>query len=290
MQIRTALLVIVLVGLPASALGESYAFQPGVLTGPQQGALLSAQGSASPGSGLGTMTLKKTGWLNGDRMLALRFLAAITPNVKVTQYKSGYGAVRFNKTSGSGQVGGLVPNGVFDAFCMDLRDVLAVPTTFYEVKPLGQSPNGGPMPPAKQELLRELWGRYYLSIYTGTPTERRNKTEAFSLSVWEIGYETSSKLDVTQGPGFWIQQQKWLNTPAVTSIANSWLASLNGKGPKWNVWSLAPSTAVRGTNLYQDMMFGLPVPEPGTLAMLVGLVGTLAVGAAWRRRRTPTAG
>jgi hypothetical protein len=257
MRIRVALLAACLLALPAFARAEY----------------------------LGSMTLNKIGWLNGERMLPLRFQAQITPTVVVTQYKSGYGAFRMVKTSGTGPIGSLVPNGIFDAFCMDLRDWLAPATTFYEIRPLGDSPNGGPMPPAKQELLRELWGRYYQSIYTGTAIERRNKTEAFSLAVWEIGYEKSGKLDVTNGPGFWFQQQKALGTPAVAALANAWLASLNGQGPKWDVWSLVPLTGATKTNVYQDLMFGLPVPEPGCLAMLAGSGLLVAAGVICRRQR-----
>ena len=257
MRIRVAFLAACLVALPAVARGEY----------------------------LGSMTLKKAGPLNGARILPFRFEAQITPKVQVTKYKSGYGATRSVKTSGTGPIGSLVPNGTFDAFCMDLRDPLASATQFYEIRPLGDSPNGGPLAPAKQELLRELWGRYYPSIYTGTATDQRTKAEAFSFCVWEIGYEKSGKLDVTKGPGFWVQQQKSLGTPAVSSLANGWLASLNGKGPKWNLWSLVPLTSSTGRNVYQDLMFGLPVPEPGSLAMLAGLGLTLAAAAARRRRR-----
>jgi hypothetical protein len=288
MWIRTLLLLIVLVALPASAPGE-HAFQPGALTGGQQGAP-PLQLSPPPGSPLGTMTLKKVDWLNGFRMLSLRFQAQITPKVRVTQYKSGRGAFHANKLSGSGAVGGQVPNGPFDVFCMDLRDTLGPTGMLYDIKPLGESPNGGPMPPAKQELLRELFGRYRGLIDVGTAAERRTRTEAFSLAIWEIGYETSAKLDVTSGPGFWVAQNKYLGTPVVSSIANSWLASLNGKGPKWNVWSLAPLSPPKGKNTYQDLIFGFPVPEPGTLALLSTLVATLAAGAAWRRLRTAAAG
>lgn len=120
---------------------------------------------------------------------------------------------------------------------------------------------GTPMGMVKADYIRELWGRYFDPAWpTGADTQ---KAEAFSAAIWEIVYETESIWDVTSGTGFkatGVEQ---------AALANSWLASLNGQGPK-------------ATNLYavsrddgQDYV--VQIPEPMTILIL-------ALGSIWVRR------
>lgn len=129
-------------------------------------------------------------------------------------------------------------------FCTEL--VYGVLVGLHTVETLEDTPN---YTPAKADAVRELWGRYFDTAWaTGSSKEY---AEAFNACIWEIVYETDA-WDVTSGSGFYatgIQQ---------AATANTWLASLDGTGPK-------------ATNLYvlhdgQD--FIVQVPEPATMVLL----------------------
>jgi hypothetical protein len=186
------------------------------------------------------------------------------------------GTGRFNKTAGTG-VGALFPNGLLSVSCKDLDHYLYQPSARYDVIPLTDSPNGRPIPPERIAKLRELFGRYYTDLFAGADAQRKNKAEAFGLCVWELVDETAATLDVKGGPGFWTE---YANT-TVTSMANGWLASLNGQGPNWKVYALVTPGG------HQDFAAGV-VPEPSTLAELFALGGLALAWLACRGVRRPT--
>lgn len=116
-------------------------------------------------------------------------------------------------------------------------------------------------------MLQELWGRYY-----GIASTDPQKAEAFSAAVWETVFETDAARDVTVGTGFRCTQL----ATGMASLANSWLATLDGTGHKADLRALTSGG-------YQDFL--VEVPEPATAGLV--LVGSL-VQLSLRRKRMRT--
>ncbi len=169
--------------------------------------------------------------------------------------------------------GKLWSNGPVGAFCTELMEEAPTTTLTYDVLPLEKGPIpttflGGPMGTAKADYVRELWGRYYDSSWFsgGSYSWQQNaKAAAFAAAIWEIVHEDlpmsplswDVTLDGTSGArGFRVQGVD-------ASLANSWLRSLNGCGPKADL-------RVFSYNGAQDYI--VEVPEPATIALL-GLGG-----------------
>ena len=165
--------------------------------------------------------------------------------------------------------------GFLDAFCIELLQ--GPPSSFatYAVVMPEDAPDPGEYVPGamgyeKQEHLRELWGRYF-----GAARLDGLKAEVFSACVWEIVYEDNETVwDVTtigspDGRGFRC-------TGTDTTLANAWLASLDGEGPKANLRALTHPD-------HQDFL--VETPEPATLWLLVTGGATALIGAVRRRRR-----
>ncbi len=146
----------------------------------------------------------------------------------------------------------------FKGFCIDLGQNINFGNTYtFTAGPIEGAPvPGGPMGPAKGDLLRELWGRHFLGINTNA------KASAFQIAVWEIVFDTG--LDFSAGA------VQVTGDAGVLGTAQGYLASLDG-----NTYAFAPVYALTSTST-QDML----VPTPGALALL-GLGGLAAA----RRRR-----
>lgn len=118
---------------------------------------------------------------------------------------------------------------------------------------------------AASDAISELWGRHFGSI------NNDDTAGAFQVAVWELAWGTTDKNLAT---GSFVLT----SGGAVKSIAQSWLDSLDGTGPK-ELRLVALSDNVNTQN-FQDILTH-QVPEPGVLALLgVGLAG---IGLARRR-------
>ena len=118
----------------------------------------------------------------------------------------------------------------------------------------------------KADYLSELWARHFDSAWVGSGKFTKNQkkgAEAFAAAMWEIIYEDlpgqSSGWDVkTDGSagalGFRARDLD-------TSLANQWLHSLTGAGPKANLLALT-------NDCKQDFLTEVPIPEPATIVML----------------------
>jgi len=223
------------------------------------------------GESVGTIQMQYSSWYGNGTGTTIHWLDDAS---HLHSDKTLVGLGRFNKTAGTG-VGALFANGQLSVFCKDLYHTLYQPKATYDVVPLSAAPNGKPISPDRIALFQELFGRHYTGLFSGSESDKKNKAESFGLCVWELMNETGGTLDVKTGPGFWTG---YGNT-TVTSTANGWLASLDGQGPKWNVYALVAPGG------HQDFMIAR-VPEPATL---VNLLAGGALGLGWlvyRRRRS----
>lgn len=188
---------------------------------------------------------------------------------------NGYaGVYMFNKTGDTGE-GGLWDNGALGGFCMDLAEIVSYSSSTYEVlmPQDGPKPNtflGAPMGAEKADYLRELWGRYFDKAWAGTGSftrQQKSNAESFAAAVWEIIYE-----ELPASPAFWDVTSDGTEgllgfrcKKADTATANNWLHSLNGTGPKANLYALS----IDGK---QDFLIAGPqqntVPEPAAIGIL----------------------
>ena len=173
------------------------------------------------------------------------------------------GAYMFEKTGGAGE-GKIWPNGELSGFCIELGEPAPEIISKYSVVPTEKGPFSGPMGTTKAKYISELWGRYYDPSWAGggSYTSKQNiKAAVFASAIWEILYEDlpvsplkwNVEVDGTAGAGgfytdFW-----------GSSLANSWLHSLDGTGPRADLRILSHNGS-------QDYI--VAVPEPTTLVLL----------------------
>lgn len=167
------------------------------------------------------------------------------------------GAYILNKTADTGD-GGIWSDGPVTGFCLDLSQYASGDTQTYGVSDVDVT-----MGEQKAAYLSELWGRYYDPAWSAGgyyTAEQKDHAEAFAAAVWEIVYEDASAVldvtaDGTAGTG------GFYATGLNSTLANQWLASLDGTGP---MADLATFTNCQ----YQDYLVAVPVPEPATVAVL----------------------
>jgi hypothetical protein len=188
------------------------------------------------------------------------------------------GVLMFDKTAGTDQ-GEWLDNGYIGGFCMDLSEYVAQGSFTYDVLAVEDGPRplsflGEAMGQQKADSIAELWGRFYDPAWSagGAYTYQQNKdAEAFAAAIWEIIYEdlpsSSAGWDVTSDGTFGSGGFKATNLNY--SLANSWLAALDGTGPMADLRALSAVGA-------QD--FIVQIPEPATVAFLAFGLAMLAGG------------
>jgi hypothetical protein len=163
------------------------------------------------------------------------------------------------------------PTGTFYAFCIEPREFVSPGSTYtynFDILEHGTTNIGG-MGTAKADLIRELFGRYYPVL--GGPIDALHAS-AMQIAIWEIVRENSGTLSVSSGNTVFRNPQD----PAALALAQSYLSSLDGTGP-------------RATDLYALTAIGVQdvivraTPEPVSFVT----TGAALIGAAvvLRRRR-----
>lgn len=172
------------------------------------------------------------------------------------------GVYMFEKTNGFRE-GKTWDNGPMSGFCIELGEPAPEIDSKYGVIPLQKGPFSGPMGTSKAKYMSELWGRYYDSGWAngGSYTSKQNvQAAAFAAAIWEILYENlpvsplkwNVKVDDTIGAG------GFHTTFGDAALANSWLHSLDGTGPRADLRVLTHNES-------QDYI--VAVPEPTTLVL-----------------------
>ena len=184
------------------------------------------------------------------------------------------GVYMLEKTGGTG-MGTTWPNGPLPGFCIELNEYAPNSTVIYNVihtEAAYDSVLGETFGTAKAGYLQELWGKYYDPAWAGAGpfTGTQNvKAAAFAAAVWEIVYEDLPvmplqwNVNADGAPGIAGFRAQGVNSV----LANSWLHSLNGTGPK-------ATLAVFTNNGSQNYL--VAVPEPATLVLL-GLGGAFSL-------------
>jgi PEP-CTERM motif len=175
------------------------------------------------------------------------------------------GVVAFNKTGGTLE-GNFWPNGTITGFCIEPEQPYPSWPVQYDVV----APQDGPQPInsmglTKAKYLEELWGRYYDPAWTSGANA--HQAAAFAVAIWEIVKE-----DLPASPLGWNVTSGKFRTSDGFSLANDWLHSLDGSGPKADLRAFVSGN-------YQDYIAA--VPEPATLALL----GIGALTGLLRRKR-----
>lgn len=187
-----------------------------------------------------------------------------------------------DKTAGTGQ-GNIWPDGLIGGFCVELHEPAPDNTYTYDVVMPEDAYNsylGDTLGIERADYLRELWGRFFDPDWAGGGpycTEQNSNAEAFAAAVWEIIYE-----DLPTSPLGWdvtadgtLCSAGFRCEGADTALANSWLHSLTGCGPKADLRVFAYDGK-------QDYI--VEVPEPATIVLL-GLSGLLNLLTRKRRGR-----
>jgi len=189
------------------------------------------------------------------------------------------GVYTLYKTGDTGS-GSAWHNGPIAGFCVELNQAAPAQTHQYSVgmpDDMVISYTGETLGTGRANSLRELYGRYYDSSWSlsGATTQQNREAAAFAAAVWEIIYEgapgTTGHWDVTADGTSGLGGFLAANVDA--EMANRWLQSLTGAGPKADLRVFTNGGAQN---------FLVAVPEPTTILLLgLGGLGFL------RRRRQP---
>ncbi len=172
-------------------------------------------------------------------------------------------------------------------FCVEPDQNISEDYKKYDVRmpkdgPVGTSWRSGPMGITRENLLRELWGRFFDSSWTdGSYGDAdRDNAAGFGLAVHEIIYETimdsmSLVLDATADV-FCAKPKSNGDDNEYALIANVYLSALTGDTTKFANLLVLTNGDDQFYEGYQDYL--VEIPEPGTALMSgLGVLGILGL-------------
>jgi hypothetical protein len=220
--------------------------------------IMSAQCSAT--EILGTVTAGYTGLGASDTMTIW--------GGGLSNYNTWAGTILLDKTAGTGD-GKYLDNGRVGVFCIDLFETVKSGSLNYNIINVKDGPvtsasylSGG-MGEVKAAYLAELWTKHYDSSWTSGSFTSSQKAAAvaFQAAIWEIVYE-----DMPSSPAYWdvtvdstVGNGGFKATNLNSTLANSWLRSLNGTGAAVELRALTYCGS-------QDFITAFSIPEPTTMA------------------------
>jgi hypothetical protein len=187
-------------------------------------------------------------------------------------------------SSNSSEFHNFAPGAQVQTFCVEVTQFVGNEYDGANLTdmPQGKDPNQPDISPIRASLIGELYGRYraFAMDESVSLNEQRDRVSAFALALWELTHEGTNADDSQLVSGDMLHvgtgnfQAFQLNGQSGgTSLANTWLASLEGgHGINPNLFGWTHSQ-------YQDQIVFIPLPAPLALAA-VGLVG---MGVARRR-------
>jgi uncharacterized protein (TIGR03382 family) len=183
--------------------------------------------------------------------------ASITPGGNV-----GAGVYTFNYNHGD--LNWLAPS--FGAFCIEIQQPISGgQTVTFDVAPIEDAPSSfaDGMGVIRADRLKELFGRRYAES-----SDSAENAVAFGIAVWEIVNDDTFDLNT----GGFIANST--NPAGAKDLAASWLAEIDGNGPRASLLALLSDTA-------QDyVVVNTEIPAPGALAL-----ASLGLASGARRRR-----
>lgn len=182
-------------------------------------------------------------------------------------------------------------NNYYKVFCIDILQFSQTNMDLTPVSDLTTVPNGGTnvdLTPDQITQLQLLFGQHWAALQwgdaavttvnPGTPGDL-TAAAAMQLAVWEIVFQRSGPLNVTNDGGTGGFRVSGGNVSTAAGIANNWLWNLNANGPKANLLALTSGSVQDFT--YMIGVQTEPVPAPG--AILLGMLGFSMIG--WIKRR-----
>jgi hypothetical protein len=206
-------------------------------------------------------------------------LTSVSPGVNLTIYESSTYSSGVGTTAGSfnwTHSGNNYLPSALKTFCIEIGQHVGIGNTYtYKLDsqlqnyPTSGSGAGtgagtsGAMGLVKADLLRELYGRYYNTLGSSNVNNA-----AFQLAIWEITHDGYSTVNAGQyysgnviGTGDFRMTTTTGAAGSAMTLANSWLASLNGQGPKSNNLIVLTSPTA------QDQIAVAPAPPAIGLAI-----------------------
>jgi len=165
--------------------------------------------------------------------------------------------------AGGGQMQGLLNGVSFQAFCVQIDNPVVFGSTYTDYVPLAGAAGFGA---TKAADLAKL-----ITWASAGHNSNAANSAALQAAVWEIVHETGPSYSFTTGN----VQTTSVNVATATALSAIDWAAINSMTATYTVGKLDGAT--------QDLLIFAPVPETGTVAMM--LLGLAGVGVVARKRR-----
>jgi hypothetical protein len=170
-------------------------------------------------------------------------------------------------------------SSIFEAYCVDIFQYRSTSANVYTLVD-GVTYFGA----EKADDLGRLMTLF--DLWNGTTAITAQETGALQMAIWEIVQETTTvdgQFQFDLATGIFTQTSAGVGTAA---LAQSWLDTFGGVESRYEVSAYTNAT-YQDYLVLTDATITNAVPEPGSLALVLGAIG--ALGGAARRRKSTTA-